>query len=311
MEIKKNITGKIFDIQGFSVHDGPGARTLIFLKGCTLDCLWCSNPEGIGASNVLLYYVPKCIKCGNCALACSHNAIHLKEETLTINRDICKKCKDYTCVQNCYTDALRLCGKDVTVDELFLIIQRDRHFWGVGGGVTFTGGEPLLQVDFISKLLEKCYNAYVHTAIETCGNVPWKNFEKTIDHIDWIFFDLKHIDPKQHKKGTGQNNTEIINNIFKLNETFKGRVVFRLPFIPGFNNSNENLEGIARLISETKWKEINILPLHHLGSEKYTFLGTDYKGFQYSIPSISELKQAQAIFEKFKIQCYIGSETSF
>jgi len=244
-------------------------------------------------------------------LACPHNAIHLKEDILSIDREICRKCKDFSCLDNCYTDALRLCGKDVNVEELFSLIQRDRQFWGADGGVTFTGGEPLLQADFIGVILEKCYNAYIHTAVETCGNVPWKNFEKTIDCIDWLFFDIKHNDLEHHKSATGQSNELITNNILKLNERFKGRMVFRLPLIPGFNNSIETLEEIARLISTTQWKEINILPLHHLGSDKYKISGTTYKGLQYAVPKSSELKQALAIFEKYNIQCHLGHETSF
>jgi len=311
MELNNRVSGKIFDIQGFSVHDGPGARSLVFLKGCSLNCFWCSNPEGITHSIVPLYYSSRCIECGHCATACTNNAIHLKAGTHQIDRGFCKKCDDHPCVENCYTDALLMCGRDIDVDELFSIIQRDRQFWGNNGGVTFTGGEPLMQADFISCILEKCYNAYIHTAIETCGHVPWKNFKKTINYLDWIFFDLKHIDSEQHKAGTGYGNEDIINNVMKLNENFNGRVVFRLPFIPGYNSNNENLEGIARLISETKWKEMNILPLHHLGREKYRLSGSEYKGGKYSVPSFNELKHAKAIFEKFDVKCFIGHDTLF
>lgn len=311
MEINKQVSGKIFDIQGFSVHDGPGARSLIFLKGCTLNCFWCSNPEGISRSNIPLYYSSKCIACGNCSTACTNNAVQLEEGKIVIDRIICEKCNDHTCIENCYTDALRMSGRNISVDELFSIIQRDRQYWGDKGGITLTGGEPLLQIDFVSDLLEKCYNAYIHTAIETCGHIPWKNFERTVDYLDWIFYDLKHIDSGQHKTGTGYVNTTVINNVRKLNETFKGKLIFRMPYIPGFNSTKENLERTADLISETKWKEINILPLHHLGKEKYRLLGMEYKGENYFSPSYNELKDAQAIFEKYDIKCFIGNETPF
>ena len=166
-------------------------------------------------------------------------------------------------------------------------------------------------MDFAREILEKCYNAYIHTAIETCGHVPWKNFEMIIDYLDWIFFDLKHIDPKQHKTGTESSNENIINNVRKLNETFKGKLVFRLTFIPGYNSSKENLEGISSLILETNWREINILPLHHFGREKYQLLGLKYKAACFPTPSSKELKSAKAIFEKLGVTCFIDQDTPF
>lgn len=311
MELNKQVSGNIFDIQGFSVHDGPGGRSSIFLNGCSLNCFWCSNPEGISHSKLPLYYSSDCIGCGNCVTACTNNAIQLIEGKLKIARDICEECNDHTCIENCYTNALRMSGRTISIDELFSIIQRDRQYWGEKGGITLTGGEPLVQLDFVYNILKKCYNAYIHTAIETCGHIPWKHFEKVIDYLDWIFFDLKHIDPDQHKKGTGSSNATIINNVRRLNETFKGKLVFRLPFIPGYNNSKENLKGIASLISKTNWKVINILPLHHLGRDKYQLLNKPYKGTDFQIPSPGELKTAKAIFESSGISCFIGNETPF
>lgn len=309
--MNQQISGTIFDIQGFSVHDGPGARSLIFLKGCTLNCFWCCNPEGISKANIPLFYASRCIGCGNCEAACPNNAIQFIAQKPVIDRTICENCLDHYCLDNCYTDALRMSGRTISVDELFSVIQRDRQFWGSEGGITLTGGEPLLQIDFARNILKKCYDSYIHTAIETCGNVPWKNFEMVIDHLDWIFFDLKQIDPKQHEAGIGSSNANIINNVRKLNETFNGKLIFRLPFIPGFNNSRENLAGIASLILETKWKEINLLPLHHLGRNKYNLLGLEFKADSFPIPSPDELQTAKAIFEEFGITCYIGQDTPF
>ncbi|MDO9577637.1 MAG: glycyl-radical enzyme activating protein [Candidatus Cloacimonadales bacterium] len=311
MEVNQQISGTIFDIQGFSVHDGPGARSLIFLKGCSLNCFWCCNPEGISKENIPLFYASRCIGCGNCETFCPNNAIQFIAEKPVIDRTICEKCHDHSCLDNCYTDALRMSGRTISVDELFSIIQRDRQFWGSEGGITLTGGEPLLQIDFAHNILKKCYESYIHTAIETCGNVPWKNFELVIDHLDWIFFDLKQIDPKQHETGTGTSNTNIINNVRKLNETFNGKLIFRLPFIPGFNSSRENLAGIASLILETKWKEINLLPLHHLGRNKYQLLGLEFKADKFPIPSPEELQTAKEIFEEFGLTCFIGQDTPF
>ncbi len=311
MEVSSQIIGDIFDIQGFSVHDGPGARSLIFMKGCSLNCFWCSNPEGISQFNLPLYYDSKCIACGNCVESCLHDAIKLQGDKIIIDRVLCETCTEHLCVETCYTDALCMSARSISVDDLFKIIQRDRQYWGSNGGITLSGGEPLLQLEFAHALLKKCHDAYIHTAIETCGNVPWQHVEKVIDHLDWMFFDIKHTDPEQHKLGTGVGNENIINNINKLNENFKGEVVFRLPFIPSFNDSKENLEDIASLIAKTKWKIVNILPLHHLGRDKYLHLDKAYKAKDLLTPTQEELKTASTIFEEAGVKCYIGNELPF
>ena len=309
--MKGPILGNIFDIQGFSVHDGPGARTLIFMKGCSLNCFWCSNPEGISASNLPLYYISKCILCGNCINACLHKAIQLIDEKLLIDRNICKNCITHDCIDTCYTDALKLSGRSISVDELYRIIQRDRQYWGENGGITLTGGEPLLQLDFVRSFLDICYKSYIHTAIETCANVPWEHFKQVIDYLDLIFFDLKHSNPEQHLMGTGTGNEHIISNLRKLNENYKGELVFRLPLSPGYNNSKENLSELASLILDTKWKVLNILPLHHYGREKYQHLGIAYKASEFPRPRQDDLLSAKAIFEQAGIRCYIGNELPF
>lgn len=309
--MKESILGNIFDIQGFSVHDGPGARTLIFMKGCTLNCFWCSNPEGISKSNLPLYYASKCTLCGNCINACPHGAIQLIEKKLIINRNICAKCTTPVCIDTCYTDALKMSSRSISVDELFNIIQRDRQYWSENGGITFSGGEPLLQIEFISAILKKSFDAYIHTAIETCADVPWKHFEQVIDYLDLIFFDLKHSDPEQHLMGTGAENENIISNLRKLNDEYKGELVFRLPLIPTFNDTKENLREIALLIAETKWKIVNILPLHHLGRDKYLHLDKPYKAKNFPIPAQEELKNISTIFEEVGLKCYIGNELPF
>lgn len=311
MELTGQVSGTIFDVQGFSVHDGPGARSLIFLQGCTLNCFWCSNPEGINAKNLPLFYASKCIDCGKCMENCPVDAIRISEDYHFIDRILCADCSDHSCVNECYTDALKFSGRNTTVDELYKIIQRDRPFWGNGGGITLTGGEPLFQADFAGAILEKCYAAYIHTALETCGNVPWKNFEKVIASLEWIFFDLKQLDPEIHKGGTGASNEMIVDNVMRLSDKFNGRVIFRLPLIPGFNDSDENLDALAALILKTKWREINILPLHHLGREKYESLGREYKGLSYPIPSKDKLLEVKSVFESKGISCYIGHETPF
>lgn len=303
--------GYLFDIQGFSVHDGPGCRTLIFMKGCNLNCFWCSNPEGNSSKPVPLYFASKCIYDANCLESCPHDAISITNNHLEISRDLCSKCESYACADACLTDALCISGYEISTDELFKIIERDRQFWGNSGGITLTGGEPLLQIDFAGEILQKCYDAYIHTAIETCGNVPWVNFEKVMPFLDWIFFDLKHMNPAFHKKATGAYPGMILENAARLAGEFTGRLIFRLPLIPGFNDTAENIEAVASFINKAGKKEINLLPLHHLGREKYNLLNKPYQALDYPPPTKTDLEKVKKHFTTLGVKCYINDETPF
>lgn len=167
--------GVIFDIQGFSVHDGPGCRTLIFLKGCSMHCDWCANPEGRSPFPEPLWNKSKCTFDLKCLKACPNNAIRPEDGYLHINRELCRQCTSHDCEYSCLTGAMKMAGARMTVEEVFQKISRDRTYWGAGGGVTLTGGEPFIQPLFSSALLKRCYDAYIHTAAETCGNVPYRN----------------------------------------------------------------------------------------------------------------------------------------
>jgi len=301
----------IFDIQGLSVHDGPGCRTLIFMKGCTLNCFWCCNPEGISSKPSLMYYSSKCIACGNCAKNCPHQAIQIGNEKLSISRQRCAVCEEQSCISECYTDALRLCGYEITLTKLMEIIRRDRQFWGSRGGITLTGGEPLLQIDFVKELLAKCHQAYIHTAIETCGNVPWENYQKVLPYLDWIFFDLKNFNSEEHKKATTVSNQMILENARLLAREFVGRLIFRFPLIPGFNDTSKNITSLIQFMKENRKNEINILPLHHLGKEKYQKLGKEYIGEGIPVPTNEHLRVIEQTFQSAGIHCYMGSETPF
>jgi len=308
---KADLKGYIFDIQGLSVHDGPGCRTLIFLNGCTLNCFWCSNPEGISNNPSLLYFPVKCISCGNCVSNCTQDAIRIDNEKLIISRQLCAECDNRGCADECYTGALRFGGYEISVSKLLDVIQRDRQYWGKEGGITLTGGEPLLQIEFAREILAECYKAYIHTAIETCGNVPWENFRQVIPYLDWIFFDLKHLDSKEHKKATKADNLQIMENARKLSKEFEGRLIFRIPLIPGFNDTKENIEETISFLKDAGREEINILPIHHLGSEKYKLINKEYLGKNISIPSMEKLSDIKNLFKSAGIACYIGGETPF
>jgi pyruvate formate lyase activating enzyme len=303
--------GTLFDIQGFSVHDGPGCRTLIFFKGCSLACAWCCNPEGLNPFPEPLYNASRCLFDELCIVACPHQAIAKNGIGLLFNRNLCRDCTTYNCVQACCSGALRLGGYKKNVDELFSLIQRDSQYWGSDGGITLTGGEPFLQPYFAEQILKRCHDSFIHTAVETCGNVPWERIERSLDWIDWIFYDLKQMDTLRHTKMTSAGNKLILDNARRLSNSFKGRLIFRMPVIPGFNDDEDHILQLSEFINSIGKNEINILPVHHLGKEKYNLLGKGYYADDLKTTSNTDVLRIQAIFESHGIQCYIGSETPF
>lgn len=307
--------GLIFDIQGFSVHDGPGCRTLIFLKGCPLNCGWCSNPEGINPNYQVLYYRSKCKAVDyGCMDLCPFGVIKKSSHRMgiEIDRKECDNCRTLDCVKGCLHDALRISGRHIHVDELMRRIQRDRRFWGSGGGITFTGGEPMFQFEFVTEVLRRCYEGYIHTSIETCGHISWEAYEMAIPYLDWIFFDLKHMDSDKHEVDTGQSNDLILKNAKRLASINRNyRLIFRMPVIPGFNDDVENIWNTAEFIAGTDVKEINVLPIHYLGLSKYDVLGVECSYDSFVKVSREKLAQIKGIFREHSIECYIGSSTPF
>ncbi len=303
--------GDIFDIQGLSVHDGPGCRTVLFMQGCTLDCIWCSNPEGINQKHSVLYNINKCRLDGNCLEDCKKNAISIVNKQFKINRKLCHLCDSFDCVKRCYTKALTISSQSYSVDEVMKIINRDRNFWGKEGGLTISGGEPLLQIEFIEPLLKRCYESYIHIAVETCGNIPWSHFERSIAYLDWIFIDFKHPDDIIHKQLTGSSNQQICDNIKKLGADFKGRLVVRIPVIPDINNTDEAINSYITFFKENDIREVNLLPLHHLGREKYPLTGRDYPASDLPTPDKKDMLELQKKFANSGFNCYIGNQTPF
>ena len=303
--------GYLFDIQGFSIHDGPGCRTLIFLKGCSLQCRWCSNPEGLHGFPEPLYNSSKCIFDNLCIEACGKQAITAADHDLHFDNNLCCDCVTYECAQACCTGALKIGGYKISGDELMKKIQRDRQYWGSLGGITLTGGEPFLQPLFVKALLQRCHQSYIHTAVETCGNVAWKNIEPSLEYLDWVFYDLKHMDDSRHFAMTGTSNKMILENARKLSTNFTGRLVFRMPVIPGYNDDEEQIRQLSGFLNSIGKDEINILPLHHMGREKYNLLGKSYYTEDFTSPLKESLSYIQSVFRDQAINCYIGYDTPF
>ncbi|HHW39768.1 MAG TPA: 4-hydroxyphenylacetate decarboxylase activase [Syntrophomonadaceae bacterium] len=311
--------GLVFDIQGYSVHDGPGCRSLVFLSGCPLSCDWCANPEGQELKQRVLYRVSKCKyherNCRRCISACPYEAIAESgdaEQPVNIDRNICRDCKTYECTKACIYEALNLSGKWMTVDELMAVIERDRKFWGDGGGVTFTGGEPLLQKDFLLEALKRCKASFIHTSIETSGFASTETFMEVINLLDFAFVDLKHMDPDKHMEHTGVRNELILSNIKTLAASdWPGLLVIRIPVIEGFNDSDENIRATAEFLKGCDLEIVNILPFHRLGDSKYKQLGMKYKYSESEGTPEDVLLHIQEIFLKYDIACFIGSNTPF
>ncbi len=305
------IQGTIFDIQGFSVHDGPGCRTLIFFKGCSLRCQWCSNPEGIAPFPEPLWKAEKCNFDQLCVEACTVGAITADRGLLEFDREKCASCLTYACTASCCSGALKKGGYKISIAQLYLTINRDRQYWGPNGGITLTGGEPFSQPGFAAGLLKKCYEAFIHTAAETCGNIPWENIAGCLPFLDWIFFDLKHMDSRVHEEITGSSNHLILANAMRLGKDFSGKLLFRMPLIPGTNDDPAHIGELSAFIRSAGKHEINILPVHHLGREKYRLIGKGYYTEDFRNPSNEQLRMVQQLFEKNGVTCYIGSDTPF
>lgn len=281
----KTDKGLIFNIQKYSVHDGPGIRTLIFFKGCPLACKWCSNPEGIKAVPEISYKKDRCItleKCGLCVQSCPENAIIADPDGhASIVRANCPDCLQ--CTEACPAQAIETMGRWMTVDEILKEVTADETFYKRShGGMTLSGGEPLLQADFVIKLLQQAKSDGLETAIETTGCVPWAKAKPVFSLLDYIHMDIKSVDPEKHLQNTGHDNQLILENFTKLCSEFPDKpIVVRTPIIPQFNDTIEELQAIVDFVNEVGKKntrlQYELLPFHNFGSNKYEYLGKPYQ----------------------------------
>ncbi|WP_458462653.1 glycyl-radical enzyme activating protein [Paenibacillus sp.] len=296
----------ISDIKRFAVHDGDGIRTTLFLKGCTLRCVWCHNPEGISARPELAYYAERCLQCGVCAEVCPNGVHEFSDKGHALNRDLCLGCGK--CEEECLGNALKLYGRKMDVDMLFPVLLEDEDFFrNSGGGVTVSGGEPLLHAEFVRELFEKLKKHSVNTAVDTCGHVPWDAFERVLPVTDLFLYDIKHIDSAMHKQLTGMGNERILENLQRLSECNK-RIEIRMPFVPGCNSDDDTLHGIGAFLGKLNIERMRVLPYHDLARGKYAALNLIDTMPQVEAPTDELLAHAVEILHSHGVQAFSGRE---
>jgi pyruvate formate lyase activating enzyme len=299
--------GSIFNIQGYCIHDGPGIRTTVFLKGCPLRCLWCQNPESHSFRSELLFAEEKCAGCGKCVQVCPEKAIRLQGKVSQTDRRRCQGAG--LCVDACPNEARAVIGRWVTADEIFKEIAADSLFYHEsGGGVTLGGGEPLAQPEFAASILKKCRDAGFHTALDTCGYASWTTTREVLRHVDLVLYDFKHMDPEMHKKYTGVSNDLILQNAEKIHHEMSIPMRARIILVPGFNDSPKNIEATARFIANKLSNAIpvHLLPYHRLGEAKWERLDRKYETESIEIPGELQWVECRRIFESFGLTAIMG-----
>lgn len=299
--------GVIFDIQGYSIHDGPGIRTTVFLKGCPLRCGWCQNPESHSPLPELLFAAEQCAGCGRCVPACPHQAIRLQGAVSVTDRRLCQGAG--ACARACPNDARAIVGRWATTEEVFEAVAADAMFYREsGGGVTLSGGEPLAQAEFSTSILRKCKEAGFHTALDTCGYAPWPVFEQVLRYVDLVLYDFKHMDAAEHRKLTGVPNDLILDNARRIHRELSIPILARLALVPGFNDSADNLESTARFIADelSPAVPIHLLPYHRLGTTKWERLDRAGEAVAADPPSTQHVASCVRRFESHGVTAVIG-----
>lgn len=294
--------GMIFNIQKFSIHDGPGIRTTVFLKGCPLRCQWCSNPESQLDNIQILYDESKCTQCQTCIHTCSHQAISLENQRIVIHHDKCQGC--LSCVEACENHALSHEGEYKDVEDIVQVCLQDIDFYEESqGGVTISGGEGMSQPDFVKALAKRLHEENIHLAIETTGYIKTQIFQELAPLFDLLLFDVKHYNNDQHFQGTAVRNELIIENLkWAIQQGID--VLPRIPVIPDFNNSLDDAKGLAKLLNDVGAKRVQLLPFHQFGEKKYELLNREYLLKNKKALHPEDLKNYQRIFIEQKIECF-------
>ncbi len=302
--ISEQTSGIVFDIRRFSIHDGPGLRTTVFFKGCPLRCYWCHNPESQHHRRESLYWPERCIQCQSCVAACPDGAIRWEAGRPVTDETRCNL--SGACVQACYAEARQIAGRRMTVPEVMSEVERDISFYdSSGGGVTFSGGEPLLQANFLIGLLQACRAAEIHTAVDTSGFATWDIMERVRPYVDLFLYDIKLMDPIKHRKYTLVFNPRILDNLREL-ARLGHNIRIRMPIMPGINDDIKNLRETAAFAVEVGVNRIDLLPYHAVALNKYERLHRHYRLPDLQTPSDERMSEIAQVFEGFGLQVQIG-----
>lgn len=302
---KEEVTASVMDLERFAIHDGPGIRTVVFLQGCPLHCIWCANPESQVIGAQLMYGESRCVGCGVCAGNCPASAIAFREGRPQFCRERCIHCR--CCEKGCLQGAIGFSGKSMTVEEIMEEVLRDQDYYeNSGGGVTFSGGDPFVQFPALSELLKRCREQGLHTAVETCGQTSFSNIRQAEPMVDLFLFDLKHVDAEKLKAYTGGELHLIMKNLEYLAGVGGKKVILRVPVIPGFNHDAETMYGIVQVACRYGIETMHLLPYHTLGIDKYKRLGREYQLPRRTLLKKDELNQYRAIGEESGLTVQIG-----
>ena len=290
--------GCIFDIQRFSLHDGPGIRTTVFFKGCNLRCFWCHNPESINPEPEIQLFRHKCIGCRKCLNICPEGAIKIQGTDLIFLRQSCIKCGK--CVDECFAEARVMTGRYISVDDAVNEIVKDAAFYRTSeGGVTFSGGEPMLQAGFLLALLKECKRENIHTAVDTAGNIPFERFVKVIPYTDLFLYDLKVMDEKTHIEATKVSNKRILNNLILLSQACEN-IIIRIPVIPGVNDNENNMRQTGEFLKNLKnIRLVELLSFHKMASGKYEGLGHVYEAEEIDVLEKDHMMSLRDILSEY------------